>query len=144
MSFTPLFAIFCGCSVPSPHRISGAQTPFTGNAVLVLWTKVPKWTRWKNRGKGQVFSVPFSSLSDYLCDMVIDKYSSSRRRERNHIEIPLQDNTTNILTDLDNNIKETVTVAGSSMHLSDVAHLPWERIKTYRPERQEALHQRLW
>lgn len=68
--------------------------------------------------------MPFSSLSDYLCDMVIDKYSFSPRRERNHIETPLQDDTTNILTDLDNNTKEKVTVAGSSMHLSDVAQLP--------------------
>lgn len=56
--------------------------------------------------------------------MVIDKYSFSPRRERNHIETPLQDDTTNILTDLDNNTKEKVTVAGSSMHLSDVAQLP--------------------
>lgn len=68
--------------------------------------------------------MPFSSLSDCLCDMVIDKYSSSGRRERNHIETPLQDDTTNILTDLGNNIKEKVTVAGSSMDLSDGAHLP--------------------
>lgn len=75
--------------------------------------------------------------------MVIGKYSFSRRRERNHIETPLQEDTTNVLTDLENNIKEEVTVAGSSMYVSYCGS-PAMRKKTYRPDRLEGLHQRLW
>lgn len=67
------------------------------------------------------FSVLFTSLRDYLCDIVIGNCSFSRTKLNNHLETPRQEDTTNAPTVLANSIKEEVAVAGGSMHLLCVA-----------------------
>lgn len=107
------------------------------------WSQTDTVKEHRERGKGEGFFCALF-LFDYLWVMITGKYSFSRRKERSHTETPLQEDTTNVLKDLENNTEEEVTVAGSSMHLSYVAQLPREGVKAYRPERLEALYQRLW
>lgn len=61
--FYILLSILHGCSTPSQNRILGTMTPFTGNAVEILWTKLWEHTEKVERS---FFSLSFSPFCDYV------------------------------------------------------------------------------
>lgn len=56
-----------------------------------MQAEVPKHSeRTEEKTEEMGFSVLFTSLSGYLCDMAIGKYSLSRTNLSSHLETPLQ------------------------------------------------------